>query len=73
METPGNGIATLTVNPLYGCIAFSENGLNARIFIYSKDNLDQPVIIIPGKYFNLHLLFDIKYVLLIVLMHVLIK
>jgi len=49
LETPGNGIATLTVNSSYGYIAFGENGLNARIFIYNKNNLDEPLIVIPGK------------------------
>ncbi|XP_066933494.1 cilia- and flagella-associated protein 43-like [Clytia hemisphaerica] len=48
LQSPGNGIAVLAVNPLYGYLAFSENGLNANIYIYNKNDLVKPSHTLPG-------------------------
>lgn len=52
LHAPGNGISTIAVNPSYGLIAFGENGLNAKIFIYETNNLEKPLRTIPGKCFS---------------------
>lgn len=48
-----NGISTLAVNPSHGLVAFGENGLNAKIFVYELKNLNKPICTIPGINFNL--------------------
>ena len=48
LHAPGNGISALAVNPFHGLVAFGENGLNAKIFIYETKKLDKPICTIPG-------------------------
>ena len=48
LQSPGNGISNLAVNPVYGYIAFNENGLKARIFIYHIDDLNKPYNVLSG-------------------------
>ncbi|XP_065649701.1 cilia- and flagella-associated protein 43 isoform X4 [Hydra vulgaris] len=43
LESPGDGIQTLAINPEYGYVAFSEDGLDASIFVYKITSLESPV------------------------------
>ena len=49
INAPGDGIQTLAVNSNYGVLAFSEDGLNARIFVYKIGNLREPFSQLSGK------------------------
>lgn len=48
LHASSNGISTIAVNPSHGLVAFGENGLNAKIFVYEIKNLDKPISTIPG-------------------------
>lgn len=48
LPTPGDGINNLTVNSSYGFIAFSEDGIDARIFVYDSKDLTAPNVILKG-------------------------
>ena len=48
LHASSNGISALAVNPSHGLVAFGENGLNAKIFVYEIENLDKPISTIPG-------------------------
>ena len=49
LQAPGDGIQTLAVNIGYGFVAFSEDGMNAKIFIYNINQLDTPKKTLKGK------------------------
>ena len=50
LSSPGDGVGVLAVNSLYGYLAFSEEGCNARIFVYSIYDLDKPQCTLTGSY-----------------------
>lgn len=50
IKSPGDGIQNLAVNTNYGSLAFSEDGLHARIFVYEIGNLSQPHSVLSGRY-----------------------
>ena len=49
LPAPGDGIQSLAVNIEYGFIAFSEDGINAKIFVYNVHQLDTPSGTLEGK------------------------
>ena len=48
LDCPGDGIGAFATNPIYGEIAFSDKGIDAKIYIYEAPIYDEPKVVLRG-------------------------